>query len=533
MNPKIVMLSAFGLGVIGAAVGTANYFDGKLIYCQPTANGCIERSVPDWVRLNVPAENVRREPGAAGWKLSGAFLSVAGFWVSMSLARSLASQEAKAQKYQNVWEGVSLQKLRIQSQAELEAFNQQAMLQAAELSYAVLEPYDQPLLDGRDSLDVSNQIEATATPEVQPETASTPPPWFKSFLSSTALVWGNQGSGKSWFVRLLAQKKAEVGYKVIVFDPNSNAREWEGVELYNTYEDIEGAMASYVGEVMGRYEEFGRSDISEEEWRSRLWKDGKAIAVIAEEATTYADFISDKDLLGKFVRVSATLSRKQEMPVTFVAHNNTQSCLGDIKGLANLIARMQQIQLLPTTDPLTSQPVASGKALIRFDGSTEWMEVTTPKIEKKITVFRRTSESDRTPQPIQDSSPDDLWEAARQRLEATYTQDTAEDTTAPNVSSNDSDRDTADTSVSSQDDGTVDNSGDEDTPDTYPEGHGFPSEKQLLTMLKDTDLPPGRFIKETLKATKTERYRAAKRAIAFVLRRHGDFKLMEKFKDCL
>ncbi|MEP0791727.1 MULTISPECIES: hypothetical protein [Cyanophyceae] len=533
MNPRLVMLSAFTLGVIGAAVGTAGDFDGKLIYCQPTQNGCVERSVPDWIKLNSSITNVRREPGAAGWKLSGAFLSVAGFWVSMSLARSLANQEAKAQKYQNVWEGVSLQKLRIQSQAELEAFNQQAMIQAAEASYAVLEPYDQPLFDGRDSLDTSNQIEATAAPEPQTETTPSLPPWFKSFLSSTALAWGNQGGGKSWFVRLLAQKKVEAGYHLIVFDPNSNAREWEGVELYNTYEDIEGAMASYVGEVMGRYEEFGRSDISEEEWRSRLWKDGKAIAVIAEEATTYSDFISDKDLLGKFVRVSATLSRKQEMPVTFVAHNNTQTCLGDIKGLANLIARMQQIQLLPTTDPLTSQPVASGKALIRLDGSTEWMEVSTPKIDRKITNFKVSKESDRPPQPIKDSSPDDLWETARQRLEATYKQDTAEDTTVPNVSCNNSEGDTTDTSVSSQDNGTVDDSGDEDTPDTYPEGHGFPSEKQLLTMLKDTDLPPGRFIKETLKATKTERYRAAKRAIAFVLRRHGDFGLMEKFKDCL
>lgn len=221
------------------------------------------------------------------------------------------------------------------------------------------------------------------------------------------------------------------------------------------------------------------------------------------------------------------------MPITFVAHNNTQSCLDDIKGLANLIARMQQIQLVATTDPETSQPVASGKALIRLDGSTEWVEVTTPKIEKKITVFGQTSESDRTSQPVENISPDDLWQRAIERLEATYKQDTAKDTTAPNVSSNNSDEDTVDTSVSSQDDDTVDDSGDEDTPDTYPEGHGFPPQKQLLTMLKDTDLPPGRFIKVSLKATKTEKYRAAKRAIAFVLRRHGDFKLMEKFKDCL
>jgi len=399
MNPKLMMLSAFGVGVLGAIVATAGHFDGRLIYCQPATTGCNERSVPDWVRLNVPAENVRREPGAAGWKLSGAFLAVAGFGVSMTLARSLASQESKAQKYQNIWEGVNLQKLRIQSQAELEAFNQQAMIQAAEASYAVLEPYDQPLLDGRDSLDVSNQIEATAVSEPQTETAPTLLPWFKSFLSSTALAWGNQGSGKSWFIRLLAQKKVEAGYWVIVFDPNSNSTEWRGVELHNTYKAIEEKMRWYVTEVMQRYEDFGKSTISEEEWRSQLWKDGKAVSVICEEATTYSDFIEDKELLTKFVKVAATLSRKQEMPATFVAHNNTQSCLGDIKGLANLIARMQQIQLFATTDPLTSQPVASGKALLRLDGSTEWMEVSTPKIERKITNFKVGKESNRADKP--------------------------------------------------------------------------------------------------------------------------------------
>ncbi|MBD1836143.1 hypothetical protein H6F61_26525 [Cyanobacteria bacterium FACHB-472] len=171
MNPKLVMFCSFGIGIVGASIATAGHFDGKLIYCTPSSTGCVERSVPDWVKLNVRAEYIRRAPGAAGWKLSGAVLSIAGFWVSMSLAQNLASQEAKVQKYQSVWEGVNLQKLRIQSQAELEAFNQQAMLQAAEASYAVLEPYDyaeeQPLLDGRDSLDTSNQIEQAKTTEQQ------------------------------------------------------------------------------------------------------------------------------------------------------------------------------------------------------------------------------------------------------------------------------------------------------------------------------------------------------------------------------
>jgi len=218
------------------------------------------------------------------------------------------------------------------------------------------------------------------------------PTWLKGFLSSTCLVWGNQGSGKSWFVRLLALLKKQMGYKVIVFDPNSNRSEWMGVELYNTYDQIEKKMEWYVGEVMGRYEAFGRTDLEEQQWRKNLWQQGKAVTIVCEEMTTYADFIADKELLTKFVKVATTLSRKQEMPVTFVTHNNTQSCMGDIKGLANLVGRMQQIQLLATTDEKTSQPVASGKALIKMDGSDEWVEVVTPKLEKKIKDFRGDSE---------------------------------------------------------------------------------------------------------------------------------------------
>ncbi|MBD2508993.1 hypothetical protein H6G91_17150 [Nostoc muscorum FACHB-395] len=230
------------------------------------------------------------------------------------------------------------------------------------------------------------------TPQAVIETTDN---WIKGFLSSTCLVWGNQGSGKSWFVRLLALRKKAAGYRVIVFDPNSNKSEWKGVELYNTYEDIEAKMQWYVDEVESRYRRFGKSEISESEWRKQLWDNGQAITVICEEMTTYADFITDKELLTKFVKVAATLSRKQELPCVFITHNNTQSCLGEIKGLANLISRMQQIQLLPTTDPITSQPVASGEALIKLDGSETWTRITTPKVGEKITNFGEEISSDR------------------------------------------------------------------------------------------------------------------------------------------
>jgi hypothetical protein len=221
--------------------------------------------------------------------------------------------------------------------------------------------------------------------------------WIKNFLSTTCLVWGNQGAGKSWIARYLLREKAKMGYKLVVLDPNSNGYEWQGVRLINTYSEIESYMQEYVTEVMGRYAEFGKSNISEEEWRSNLWREGKAVSVLCEETSTYSDFVTDKELLAKFFKVALTLSRKQEMPVLIVAHNNTQSCLGDIKGMSKLIERSQQLQPLATTDPKTKQPVASGKGLIKIENSNQWVEVELPHLSEKIRNFA--VESDRTSEP--------------------------------------------------------------------------------------------------------------------------------------
>ena len=282
-------------------------------------------------------------------------------------------------------------------------FYRKTNFDAAEAAYTLMEPY-QALLEGdtlEEVIDPGNKLAAgveetpaaDASPVGEPivTTANAPEEafgWVKGFLSSTCLVWGNQGSGKSWFVRYLARLKKEKGYRVIVFDPNSNRSEWMGVELYNSYAHIEEQIAWYVEEVMRRYEQFGKTEMSEETWRKRLWQNGQAVSIICEEMTTYTDFITDKELLAKFVKVATTLSRKQEMPVTFIAHNNTQSCMGDIKGLSNLVSRMQQIQLIPATDLNTAQPTASGKALIKLDGSDQWQEVLTPRLEGKIKDFR-------------------------------------------------------------------------------------------------------------------------------------------------
>jgi hypothetical protein len=222
--------------------------------------------------------------------------------------------------------------------------------------------------------------------------------WIDNFISQTALIWGNQGSGKSWMARYIALLKKDLGYRVVVLDPDSNRVEWQGVESYHDFDEIAEFLGWYVSELRSRYKAFNASTMTEDAWRAKLWADGKAIALICEEVTTYADLIEDKELLTQFFRLGLTKSRKQEMPLTFVSHNNNQTALGGIKGLANLIDKMLQLELQTSIDPETLQPVASGKGTVKLDGSNQWVPVVLPKLEQKITNFGEVQ-----PEPVERS----------------------------------------------------------------------------------------------------------------------------------
>lgn len=224
--------------------------------------------------------------------------------------------------------------------------------------------------------------------------------YLREFISSTALVLGSQGSGKSWFVRLLALMKKVKGYRVIVFDPNSNHSEWHGVEFYGGYDEIAAMMRWYVGEIQARYQSFRQADISEAGWRQHLWQEGLAVAIICEEYTTYSDFIEDADLLKKFVKSANTLSRKQEAPVTFVAHNLSKDCLGGVPGIFDIFQRMQRITLDTTTDPETDQPVAAGTGRVKAVDSDTVRVVLTPELLEKITVFSDVSTPKHAPETL-------------------------------------------------------------------------------------------------------------------------------------
>lgn len=405
-RPAAITSALLGLGAIAFTTAIALPFDDRVEF---RANNRIDTK-PAWL-VPKKSEFLGLQRGWGGLKIVAAIAGTTAMGGVMVISRSQAAREPMRQRIQ----GYRNQALEFSAAAESAyqmALTQQqykTLLEAEQVAFegqietAYLESMgidpDQKALPGTTLDQTTNPSDKVREAEVKPaiadaqvnaiadSTPDTSTKWEQQFISQTALIWGNQGGGKSWMARHLAQLKKQQGYRVIVLDPDSNRSEWVGVESHHTFEDIEKTIRWYVGELERRYREFNESNVSEDTWRSRLWAEGKAIALITEEMTTYTDFIRDKELLSKFVRLGLTKSRKQEMPITFVAHNNTQSCLGDITGLKNLIDRMLQLQCVATVDSVTLQPRSSGKGKVKLDGSSEWLDVSLPRLERKITDF--------------------------------------------------------------------------------------------------------------------------------------------------
>jgi hypothetical protein len=106
---------------------------------------------------------------------------------------------------------------------------------------------------------VHSTTSSTSAPTANTAPSSTK--WINNFVSQTGLIWGNQGSGKSWMARYVAKLKKDKGYRVVVLDPDSNRAEWQGVESYHDFEEIAEFLNWYVKELMARYKAFNASNM--------------------------------------------------------------------------------------------------------------------------------------------------------------------------------------------------------------------------------------------------------------------------------
>ena len=295
-------------------------------------------------------------------------------------------------------------------QSELIQAQQQAYLEGQQ--QAELVQPQQAQITGQSMEEVANPGDKIQSGTKQ---SQIPQSWTNNLVKQTALIWGNQGGGKSWLARYVAASKLKAGYKVIVLDPDSNPSEWQGVESYHSWKDIETQINWYVEELQSRLTEFNNSSMNDEQWQAKLLADGRATALIVEEATTYSTLIKNDELLETFGKLALTKSRKQLMPITVVAHNNTQECLFGIKSLSNLVKKMLQVECLAEVNRETLKPQSTGQAKVKLDSSNEWLIVSLPVMKSKITNFSNIGSNS---QPATKSQPVDTNKAEDEKLKA-------------------------------------------------------------------------------------------------------------------
>lgn len=143
------------------------------------------------------------------------------------------------------------------------------------------------------------------------------------------------------------------------------------------------------------------------------------ISLILEECGEWASLLDgDEKFVQAFWQKMLVACRKAVVFPVVTAQHDSMAMFGNPRGLSELLksSGCVTLHLIPEASPNSSDGwKPSGFGDLVMPGSDEKRRVSVPDLRALVgnpDVF----ESDRTPQPNQDSSPDDLWDAARQRL---------------------------------------------------------------------------------------------------------------------
>lgn len=340
-----------------------------------------KRTYPHW--LVQPDSKIVKSEGASGLiRLLGGLGGFAGFGIAMHLAGSdernqrlvwakqAVSDDVQQKEHQTTAEisaGVRLKKLQLEAQADVDLFSLQLQRKFREAigftpapSQPAL-PHEKPgTLDeitspGDKIDDVGEPIKRAIEPEQEPKI-----PRLTNYPA--VLIYGPQGSGKTFFAEEEVKQRKQAGHKVTALDPHAGFYSWRDCEVVGAgmdYSAIDAALAEFASEVHLRYGRIRK----EPSPQFQSW------TFVCDEFTNWA---SRCKASGDFFQTAMSDIRKAKMYVIFVSHARTLAGLGDAKGMAaTRDAALFEIELLGMVDSKTTEAVPKFEALVKLPGQSQ------------------------------------------------------------------------------------------------------------------------------------------------------------------
>jgi len=371
-NQPIVagLLSLSIAGIVGATVLPFNdrieYRIGNRIESQPA-----------WL-VPPKAEFKSIERGYGGIKILLSLLATGGMVTVMLIARKEGELEPVRQrikKYQekahefNYAAEAAYQMAGTQMRyKKLAEADERAFEDELETTYCQslgISPHEQQaLLTGTATLEsISNpgdKVEAATSAAIEPQSDGPKLPKLTNYPA--VLIYGPQGSGKTFLAEEEIKERKQAGHKVTALDPHAGFNSWRDCEVVGAgmdYQAIDAELADFASEVKRRYERIRK----EPNPTFQPW------TFVCDEFTNWA---SRCKASGDFFQAALSDIRKAKMYVIFVSHARTLAGLGDAKGMAaTRDAALLEIELLGQIDPITTEAVPKFEALVKLPGQSQ------------------------------------------------------------------------------------------------------------------------------------------------------------------